>query len=124
MKIKSLVAKRNGLAGLMIQGDPGELEIEHADLSENGIAGVLINDGHSLQEFLGLRSGVDPKDLIPLLQSLKDMGSIDRRAHLADEVRQKKWQDRILNVSTFIANMATIAGSPQLNTFIAYLSTL
>jgi hypothetical protein len=112
----------NGEGGIRVEGDDVELHLKNTNARGNGGPGLhLIPHAQVMREW-NLPVETDPEKLLQLLRDLRDA---DKGAHqniVAGSGVVKEAASGILNMSTLISNILTIAASPLLPAVIARLS--
>jgi hypothetical protein len=122
IKIRGLVSSGNGGDGIRIEGDV-HLDAEDVVTEGNGGQGINIIRHAGLLDQLGLPKETDPKALADLLASLRGVPPHAREKVIRESGLLSKLGRGVVDVSTVVNNIVSIAANPVVADIIRRLSS-
>jgi len=116
IKLKNCVSVGNGQDGVFI-GKGVDIEIDGLTTRDNGRMGLNV-EGSSYLERLGLPVDTPTELVVDVLYMLHGQQDIKAAKQIVSKSKLSQWLVKCgVDVSTIVANLLTIANSPQMQNF-------
>ena len=120
IKIGTLISENNGGDGVRIEGDV-ELEVTHAQISENGGHGINALKHAPTMKDLRLPIDTDPMELAKLLSVLQTTSDDQKQEVITCSDLWSKISTGAVDSTALISNIINIASSPHVASIISRL---